>query len=92
MAQMTTQGAHGPRLDPGLTVLYPDGLGGPAVERLAEYERLAADLAAEQEALGSALSALRAQGKERSAHFRELLAKKLTNGALLALLAARGLV
>ena len=62
-----------------------------ALDKLAAYEDLAQELAGRQARLAAQLADLRARGQSRSAHFRELLAEKLTNGQLLALLQARGL-
>ena len=38
------------------------------------------------------MAELRAKGKEKSVQFRELLAEKLTNGAVLSALSAHGLL
>lgn len=62
-----------------------------ALARLAAFEDLAEELAAEQRLLAARLADLRARDKTRSARFRDLLARKLTGGQMLALLAARGL-
>lgn len=75
------------------TALQPsaDGYTGEAAERLARFERFAADIAADQQNLAQRLEQLRAAGKKNSAQFRESLGKKLTNGAILALLKTYGL-
>ena len=62
-----------------------------ALARLAEFENLAVELAAQQEELSREMAALRESGKERSVQFRELLAQKLANSHTLSLLQARGL-
>ncbi len=62
-----------------------------ALARLAEFENLAEELAAQQEELSREMAALRKSGKERSVQFRELLAQKLANSHTLSLLQARGL-
>lgn len=63
-----------------------------ALERLARFEAMARETAAQQEQLSQKLALLRTAGKERTAQFRELLAQKLTNAAVLSLLQAHGLL
>ncbi len=62
-----------------------------ALEKLARLEALAARTQARQRELTEKLAALRAEKKERSVQFREALAEKLTNGAVLSALEAYGL-
>ena len=64
---------------------------GPAADKLAAKEDLCETLALEQEELSRQLAQLRAAGKTKTAHFRELMAKKLTNSQVVSLLYARGL-
>lgn len=59
--------------------------------RLALYENLHADVLQSQSKTAAQLEILRAQGKEKSVRFREHLAQKLTNAAILAALQAHGL-
>lgn len=68
-----------------------DGYTGEAAERLARFERFARDIAGGQQNLAQKLELLRNTGKKNSAQFKELLGKKLTNGAILALLKTYGL-
>lgn len=48
-----------------------------AVRRLSRLETMMEDLLTEEERLSQQLSALRAEGKTKTAHFRELLGQKL---------------
>lgn len=68
------------------------GWAGPAADRLAAFEALGEELAAQQEALSERMAALRSQGRERTVQFRELMAQKLNNAAVLSALQARGLL
>lgn len=68
------------------------GWSGPAADRLAAFEALGEELTAQQEALSARMAALRSQGKERTVQFRELMAQKLNNAAVLSVLQARGLL
>ncbi len=68
------------------------GWAGPAADRLAAFEALGEELAAQQEALSARMAALRSQGRERTVQFRELMAQKLNNAAVLSALQARGLL
>lgn len=63
-----------------------------AVERLGRYEYFLQELKDESIAIGVELEKLRAEGKERTVHFRELMAKKLTDRALLLRLEEAGLL
>ena len=58
-----------------------------AVERLGAFETLAA----EQEAIGAELAALRLAGKEKTCRARELMGKRLMNSNLLALFRLHGI-
>ena len=49
------------------------GWAGPAADRLAAFEALGEELAAQQEALSARMAALRSQGRERTVQFRETL-------------------
>ncbi len=67
-----------------LTVSTPDGPVLPderkaeAAVRLARLEDMVQALTEEQEAIPGQLAQLRAQGKDRTVRFRELMARKLT--------------
>ena len=50
------------------------------------------ELQAQQQALALHMETLRAEGREKSVKFRELFAQKLTNGAFLSILQAKGLL
>jgi len=54
-----------------------------ALERLGRLEDLWERLEARQAAIPGELEALRARGKEKTVAFKELLAEKLTNSAVL---------
>ena len=56
------------------------------VNRLGALERMWADLEARQAAIPGELQALRDAGKEKTVKFRELMAEKLTNAAILSAL------
>ena len=58
-----------------------------AVERLGALETLYEELSARQAAIPGELEELRAAGKDKTVRFRELLARKLTNTAILDALA-----
>ena len=62
-----------------------------AVERLGAFETLYETLAAEQEAIGAELAALRLAGKEKTCRARELMGKRLMNSNLLALFRLHGI-
>lgn len=62
-----------------------------ALWRLAKYEDLHEDLERGQEEIVLQLAQLRAAGKEKTARYRELLARKLQNAYVFALFQARGL-
>ena len=63
-----------------------------ALAKLAALEALCAQTQRRQRELTEKLAALRAEKKERSVQFREALAEKLTNGAVLSALEAHGLI
>ena len=56
------------------------------VRRLGALERMWADLEARHAAIPGELQALREAGKEKTVKFRELMAEKLTNAAILSAL------
>lgn len=60
-----------------------EGWAGPAIDRLAVFENLQADLAANQEKYAQEMDALRAAGKEKTARFRELMVFKMTGRSML---------
>jgi len=64
---------------------------GPAVEKLAIFENLHAELLARQCAIPQELETLRAQGKSKSYKFKELFAQKLMNETILSLFKSHGL-
>ena len=65
-----------PGPDGGFSV--PAGLEQEAAERLGRYEDAHGRLLARQEELAGRMEALSAQGKQKTAQFRELFAEKLT--------------
>ena len=65
-----------PGPDGGFSV--PAGLEREAAERLGRYEDAHGRLLARQEELAGRMEALKAQGKQKTAQFRELVAEKLT--------------
>ena len=65
-----------PGPDGGFSV--PAGLEQEAAERLGRYEDAHGRLLARQEELAGRMEALKAQGKLKTAQFRELFAEKLT--------------
>ena len=65
-----------PGPDGGFSV--PAGLEREAAERLGRYEDAHGRLLARQEELAGRMEALKAQGKHKTAQFRELFAEKLT--------------
>ena len=69
----------------GAVSVPPDQLEA-ALERLARFEDMALGLEAEQGDIAARLAALREQGKDKTAQFRELLAQKLSNANMLLLL------
>ncbi len=64
---------------------------GDAVDRLAAYEAVHAQILAEQAVLTEKLARMRAENQTKTARFREDLGKKLVNSQLLGLLQAHGL-
>ena len=65
-----------PGPDGGFSV--PAGLEQEAAERLGRYEDGHGRLLARQEELAGRMEALKAQGKQKTAQFREFFAEKLT--------------
>ena len=65
-----------PGPDGGFSV--PAGLEQEAAERLGRYEDAHGRLLARQEELAGRMEALKAQGKQKTAQFRELFSEKLT--------------
>ena len=65
-----------PGPDGGFSV--PAGLEQEAAERLGRYEDAYERLTARRRELAGRMEALKAQGKQKTAQFRELLAEKLT--------------
>ena len=65
-----------PGPDGGFSV--PAGLEREAAERLGRYEDAHGRLLARQEELAGRMEALKAQGQQKTAQFRELFAEKLT--------------
>ena len=61
-------------------------------ERLARFEAVLADWAAEWESVTATLEALRAQGKTRTATYQQLTVRKLTLKSMLAPFEERGLL
>lgn len=54
-----------------------------AVNLLGRYETMAEELLAEQETLSAELAGLRALGQTRTYHFKEKMARKLNNAAVI---------
>jgi hypothetical protein len=67
------------------------GVTGPAIARLYLFEEIYEKTLEEQEQISAQLEQLRLAGKERSARFRELMGKKLTNSAMLSVFRVYGL-
>ena len=63
-----------------------------AAEKLAAFETLAEELVARQAQLSARLETLRAEGKTKTAQFRECMGEKLSNSFTLSLFQARGLL
>lgn len=61
-------------------------------ERLARFEKLLAELVAEQADVLATLDALRAQGKVKTATYRQLTARKLTLKSILGQFEEHGLL
>lgn len=62
------------------------------MDRLEEFERMLADLQARLAATEDRMQALRAQGKEKSVTFRQLMGEKLQLQAMLELYRVYGLL
>lgn len=63
--------------------ILPSALQGQALMRLGRWEDMAERLEKEQEDIAAQLQSLRSAGKEKSARFRELFARKLTVSTML---------
>jgi hypothetical protein len=61
-------------------------------ERLVQLQKMIDDLIAEQEKIAQQLMDLRSQGKGKTAQFRQLFTKKLSNANVLSLLESYGLL
>lgn len=59
--------------------------------RLAAFEKMFEEVFSEQEKLSARLFELKSQGKEKTASFRETMAKKLSNGYVIGLFEKYGL-
>lgn len=75
MERLTYQGPQGWQVEEGRLA--------EALERLARFETAYEDILREQEELAAIMEPLKAAGRQKSAQFRELLGKKLTNQQLL---------
>lgn len=64
---------------------------GPAVERLARFENACVALLDRQEKIAADLEALRNRGRSNTVSFKQLLAEKLMNQAILVLFKSHGL-
>lgn len=62
-----------------------------AVERLAVFEGIYENIVNEQTLLSEQMAVLRAEGKEKSVKFKELMVKKLNNSNVISLFKANGL-
>ncbi len=67
------------------------GYTGEAVEMLAKFENMLERLLKERDETAAQLDKLRKEGKEKSVTFKQLLARKLTNSNMLALLESHGI-
>jgi len=67
------------------------GYSGEAINKLAKFENMCDDLAANQNEISKKLEALRDEGKTNLYKFKELMAQKLTNSNMLILLKTYGL-
>lgn len=70
---------------------YGKGYFGEAIDRLAVFENMAEDLMASQTQISNELEKLRAEGKEKSVTFKELMIKKLTNVNMILLYKSYGI-
>ncbi len=68
-----------------------NGYSGEAISRLAKFENVYDDLVASQNKISEELEKLRNEGKTKSARFRELMVKKLTNNNFIILFKTYGL-
>lgn len=75
MERLTYQGPQGWQVEEGRLA--------EALERLARFETAYEGILREQEELAAKMEPLKAAGRQKSAQFRELLGKKLTNQQLL---------
>lgn len=92
MARITVHHSHGPCIPSPALQKIEVGYIGEAAERLARFEDMAEEIAAQQKTLEAEMEPLRAQGKTKSARFRELMGRKLMNQNLLILLQTRDLI
>lgn len=68
-----------------------DGYTGKAADRLAAYEDLYTSLLQERDKIEERLALLRAEGKQSTIQFKQMIAQKLTNNNILMLYRARNL-
>lgn len=64
---------------------------GKAIDRLAKFENMLERLLNERDETAARLETLRKEGREKSVTFKQLLARKLTNSNMLALLESHGI-
>ncbi len=76
---------------PAAVTQTPAGCTGQAIARLAAFENAFEALLASQQQAAAELDSLRGQGKAKTVKFRELLAKKIIQGNLIALFELHGL-
>lgn len=69
----------------------PGGYGGPAVQRLAQFEDIVDRLIQEQQDISAEMDRLHIAGKEKSVKFRELFATKMLNNSMLSRFQAHGI-
>ena len=67
------------------------GYTGQAIDRLAAFENVYAEVWESQQALPEQLEKLRAAGREKTVQFRELMTKKMTNAMILNLFKTYGI-
>lgn len=87
MNRLTRKQGNGSGYQVDIQQIQPleEGYAGPAVERLAKLENLWEDLEQKQKEISQKLEQLRGEGRTKSAQFRELMGKKLSNSYVLAL-------
>lgn len=91
MRLTTKQPDHTHLVPADLIASSADGVGGPAIERLAAFEDLYEEIMKRQQAYTEQMEQLRAQGKQNSHQFKEIMGKKLMNAHIISLFMAYGI-